>query len=309
MRAIRLFFLILLPLSASERGLGGEVSADSKATIQFLERLRDQESGAFKQTAKDKPSLRATNGAVKALKALGQKVTDIEKIQKFVLGCYDAKTGAFAEPDGKPDATITSIGIIVACEVGIDHEDILKAMDYVQEKAASFEEVRIAAAAVEAWGAMGIATKELQAALKNAVAADGEKIDPFDVELAKNGMARELASYLVTMARINPKYFTGLPGDGLADLYFRINLSPGQRTDGGWSKKGEKASDIESTYRVMRAFKMLDAKPKDIPQLRKFLASHRNQDGGSATKPGEVSSASGTYYSVIVSKWLDDMAK
>ena len=38
-----------------------------------------------------------------------------------------------------------------------------------------------------------------------------------------------------------------------------------------------------------------------------FIESHRNKDGGYATKPGEPSSMSGAYYCVIVSKWLDDM--
>jgi hypothetical protein len=79
MRALRIALLVLLPLTASERGLGGEVTAEEKkATIQYLEGLRDKETGAFKNTPKDKPSLRATNGAVKALKALGEKVKDNE---------------------------------------------------------------------------------------------------------------------------------------------------------------------------------------------------------------------------------------
>ncbi len=288
MRTLRIVLFLLLPLSASEKGMGGDISADNKATIQFLESLRDNETGAFKQTAKDKSSLRATNGAVKSLKVLGQKPTDIEKIQKFILGCYDPKTGAFAEPDGKPDATITSIGIIVACEVGIDKKEFPKAMDYLLENAKTFEEVRIGAAAVEAWG------------------RDGLKLDGFlaITNKVQNGAARAGAAIAVTQLRLGQS----IPSEAMRIIKSDV-LIPGQCDDGGWRKIDEKASDIESTYRVMRAFKMLDAKPKDIPQLRKFLESHRNNDGGSATKPGDPSTTSGTYYRVIVSKWLDDMEK
>ena len=86
-------------------------------------------------------------------------------------------------------------------------------------------------------------------------------------------------------------------------------LHAGQRDDGGWGKKGEKSSDIESTYRVMRALMLLKEKPKDVKKLREFIASHRNKDGGYATKPGEKSTMSGVYYNTIITKWLDEMEK
>ena len=40
-----------------------------------------------------------------------------EKNAAFVLSCYDPKTGGFADaPDGKPDVTITSVGVMAAAE-------------------------------------------------------------------------------------------------------------------------------------------------------------------------------------------------
>ena len=107
-----------------------------------------------KSDAAPKPMLRATNGAVRALKYLGFPLlnTEREKHAAFVLKCYDPKTGAFAEPGGKPDVAITSIGVMAAMELGIPKEKFAKAMDYLKENAKTFEEVRIAAAAVEAWG-------------------------------------------------------------------------------------------------------------------------------------------------------------
>src|SRR6266545_6735617 len=63
-----------------------------------------------KGDTKPQPSLRATNGAVRALKHLGFPLLkkEREKHAVFVLSCYDPKTGGFAEPGGKPDVTITS---------------------------------------------------------------------------------------------------------------------------------------------------------------------------------------------------------
>ena len=290
MRTILLLVMLLLPLSASE------VSAeDKKATIAYIESLRDQETGAYKVTADGKPSLRACNGAVKSLKALGEPVRDIEKIRKFVLGCYDANTGAFAEPGGKPDVTITSIGIIVAAEVGIPHKDIPEAMGTVLSKANTFEEVRIAAAAVEAWGTDNLNLDQLRDSIKT------------DRDISKDD-ARTNASELVTWMRLKSadKY-----KDWVIERQAALakTLQPGQCEDGGWRKLGEKTSDLESTYRVMRAFKMFDSKPTDIPALKKFIASHRNKDGGTAMKPGDPSSMSGVYYAVIIAMWLDEMEK
>lgn len=288
-----LFALLLLPTLAF-----AQTAEETKATIAFIEGLRDKETGAYKVTADGKPRLRACNGAVKSLKALGEKVTEIEKLRKFVLTCYDAKTGAFAEPGGKPDVTITSVGIIVACEVGIPHGDFPKAMDYVLGRANTFEEVRITAAAVEAWGSENLNLGQLRDSIGTG--------DDRPIADARDGGARLAASELVTWLRLkSADTYKDWVTERLAAL--TKTLQPGHCDDGGWRKTGEKSSDLESTYRVMRAFKMVGSKPKDIPALRKFIASHRNKDGGSANEPGEASTMSGTYFSVIISKWLDEI--
>jgi len=241
-------------------------------------------------------SLRATSAAVRTWKyldgaGLGSKLPNKDKHAAFVLKCYDPKTGAFAEPDGKPDVAVTSVGVMAAMELGVPKEKFAKAMDYLKENAKTFEEVRIAAAGVEAWGVKDCPFK-LDDWIKVATdyaARPNPKDDP----------ARAAGSATAFFLRLDRK----LPDDlSLASL----TLRSGQRKDGGWGKT-EGDSDIETTYRVMRALMLLRVKPKDPQKLRAFLAAHRNKDDGYATKPGEPSNMSGAYYNAIVSKWLDDM--
>src|SRR5262249_24090086 len=81
-------------------------------------------------------------------------------------------------------------------------------------------------------------------------------------------------------------------------------LKKGQRGDGGFGKEKAPGSDLETTYRVMRAFFMLKERPDDVPGLRAFLAKCRNADGGYGVAPGQPSGVSGTYYAGIIQYWL-----
>jgi hypothetical protein len=272
-------------------------------TLEYLRSL-DAPSGGFyavasvtKSDTPSVPSLRATNATVRAWhylegEKLGKKLLNKEKHAEFVLKCYDPKTGGFAEPGGKPDVATTSIGVMAAMELGIPKEKFAKAMDYLKENAKTFEEVRIGAAAVEAWG-----VKDCPFKLDGWLAI-AEKYSDMVAPKPKDGGAREAGSLVAMFLRLN----RDLPPNDVKPIF-----AEGQRDDGGWSKKGEKASDIETTYRVMRALMLLKEKPKDVKKLREFIDAHRNKDGGYATKPGERSSASGVYYCTIISKWLDEM--
>src|SRR5688572_30201280 len=109
---MRLSFALVLLLPALAHA---QPSAEQKrATIAWVTDLQAPDGG-FYLTPQDpnidavpRPMLRATNGAVRALKYLGAELPNKEKHAAFVLKCYDPKTGAFAEPGGKPDAAITS---------------------------------------------------------------------------------------------------------------------------------------------------------------------------------------------------------
>jgi prenyltransferase beta subunit len=264
------------------------------ATLKWTYAQQDAQTGGFRNSPKDKPSLRATSAAIRVIKYRHGELPHAEKVRAFVLKCYDPQTGAFAEPGGKPDVTIDSIGIMAAVELGIPKEKYAKAMDYLAKHAKTFEEVRIGAAAVEAWGV---------------------KDCPFD---------------LAPWFKIADKYGEQVAGDlkdvgarifgSLAAMRLRLGrtketrgtdafMRTGQRDDGGWSQRGASGSDLSTTYRVMRALHLLNVAPNDPAKLRAFMRSCRNPDGGYGVTPGAPSSMGGTYYATTVTKWLDAMEK
>ncbi|AMV29196.1 Prenyltransferase and squalene oxidase repeat protein [Gemmata sp. SH-PL17] len=279
-------------------------AAQKKETVNWVTDLQDPNGGFYPNPqdpntdAAPRPSLRATSSAARVLKYLGADVPNKDKHAAFVLKCYDPKTGGFAEPGGKPDVVLTSIGVMAAAEFGIPHEKYAKAMDYLKENAKTFEDVRIGAAGVEAWGVKDCPFKlDSWFEIAATYGRDTFKGAPGAEQ------AREAGSLLAFNLRLKPDEKLE-PGNQAA---VAAPLLTGQRADGGWGKKGEKASDIETTYRVMRALMLLKEKPKDVKELRAFINAHRNKDGGFATKPGDKSSMGGVYYCTVISKWLDEM--
>jgi prenyltransferase beta subunit len=278
---------------------------DSDRTAKWVFSLQAPDGGFYlapqdpNTDAAPRPSLRATNGAVRALKYRGFPLLkgERDKHAAFVLKCYDPQTGAFAEPGGKPDVAITSIGVMAAVELGVPKDKFAKAMDYLKANAKTFEEVRIGAAAVEAWG-----VKECPFKLDEWVAIMSKFADSLPKKVTGDE-ARDIGSLVACSLRMRE----GFNAEERAVAVGAIKS--GEHPTGGWGKKGEKNADIETTYRVMRTLMMLGEKPKDAKKLREFLDSHRNQDGGYATKPGDKSSMSGVYYATIVGKWLDEMEK
>jgi hypothetical protein len=89
--------------------------------------------------------------------------------------------------------------------------------------------------------------------------------------------------------------------------YFLDLLRKGQRMNGGYGKEATATSDLESTYRVMRAFVMLKSQPKDVEGVRSFVAKCRNADGGYGVSPGEPSNINATYFAAIIRHWAKDM--
>jgi prenyltransferase beta subunit len=290
--------LLLLPSLAHAQ----PTAEQKKATAKWVTALQAADGGFLSEPQEPGsdairlPSLSATNAAVRTLKYLGAAVPNQEKHAAFVLACFDPETGGFGQVPrhGKPDVAGTSAGVMAATELGVPKKKFAKAMDYIKENAKTFEDVRIGAAAVEAWGVKDCPF-ELDEWFKIA-----NEFGNRPAEEPKNGGARGAGSLVAMWLRLGRTLPARQNVLGL--------LTAGQRADGGWGKAGAKASDLESTYRVMRALMLLKEKPKDVKKLRAYLDAHRNADGGYGTKPGDPSTVSAVYYCTVVSKWLDEMS-
>jgi prenyltransferase beta subunit len=304
----REFSLLLATLLCFVATANAQTKEETAATLKWIDSLRDPATGAWAVTpAKTgemlKPSLRACNGAVKAIRHLGAEPTDLDKVKKFVLSCYDEKTGSFSEPGGKPDASITSVGVITAIEVGIERIKIEKAMEYIKTNCKNFEDVRLAAAAVEAWGLKEfgpppeiwsdlIDTLETTKALQSAMQT-------------QSGNARLMGGMLVLRFRLQG---TGnIRSDAIKP--FLDLFKNEQRADGGWGKNELKTSDLESTYRIMRCYKMMESKPADVKKLTEFIVACRKPDGSYSVEPKADATMSGVYYAVTIQKWLAEGSK
>lgn len=298
-----LALLLAAPAVSAQTAEIEKAIQDKLGSIRYVLKL-EAADGGFAPAAGGKPGLRATAAAVRALKYHGQKTPNADKHAAFVMSCFDPVAGGFADaPGGKADVTLTSVGVMGAVELGVPKERFRKALDYLKANAKSFEDVRIAAAAVEAWGVKD-APFDLAPWLdvaKREVGPDGFAGKTADAR------ARDTASVIAMQLRLGvPR--RELPGANKLDDV----LQAGQRKDGGWGRGGEAASDLESTYRVMRALMLMRERPSGAEgraALRAFVASCRNADGGYGVKPGDPSGVGPTYYAAIVLHWLADMEK
>lgn len=290
---------LVLLVAPAARAQTPEIDAAVRAkldTVRYLTKLEDPKGG-FAPAAGAKPGLRATSAAVRALKYNGQKAPNADKHAAFVMACFDPATGGFADaPGGKADVTLTSVGVMAAVELGIPKDRFRKALDYLHAHAKTFEEVRIAAGAVEAWGVKDCPF-DVAPWVKTGTAHYREGVE------AGDGAAREVGSATALVLRLGEKM-----GQQERAVLAGI-LAGGQRADGGWGKAGEKGSDLETTYRVMRAVALIPSRPGNSARLRAFVASCRNADGGYGVRPGDPSGAGPTYYAAIILHWLTDMEK
>ncbi len=287
---VALSFILFLPsLHAGEPG--------EKATIAYVQKLQTP-SGAFLPQApsadvKLKPTLKTTSTAVRILHYLGDAPFNKEAAIKYIASCYDPETGGFADvPKGKPDVGTTAIGIMAVKELKMPVDKYQAgAVKYLTENARGFEDIRIAAAGLEAIGAKSPKGQSWLDEVRKMQNSDGT----FGKDA---GQARDTGSAVVTILRLG-----GTPKDTNAVLKV---LRDGQRPSGGFGKgDSEVNADLESSYRIMRCFMMLKAQPERVEGLRTFIAKCRNEDGGYGVAPGQPSSISGTYYAAIIRHWLE----
>lgn len=273
---------------------------DREATIRWILQQEVEQGGFLLRPppanldVAPQPSLRATSGAVRALLYLGAPIPHIDRHQQFILRCYDPHTGSFSEPGGQPDVPLTSVGILAATALQIPPKEYAKAWEYLHRQAKNFEDIRIAAAAVESAGLKNCPFDVRPwIAQAREVVKQALKRDPAD------GGARDLGSAVALILRLG-----GNLTEEETQHCIQV-LHEGQRADGGWGKPGSKHSDLETTYRVMRAFVHLRSKPRDLPALQRFLAALRSPHGAYAVAPAEPSTMSGTYYAAAILHWME----
>jgi prenyltransferase beta subunit len=276
--------LLALPLAAP-----AQTADEKKATVAYLQALQTKE-GSFRATPKAAPTLGATSSCLRALRYFGGKALDLEGTKKFVLSCHDARTGGFADtPGGKPDVIVTAVGLMALVELKVPTEKYeKKAIAFMADNAKGFDQVRMAAAGLEAVGKQSDKNEEWVGRLRRLQNADGT----FGKGKA---LARETGGAVACLLRL---------GGRVKDKDAVVKaLDASQRDDGGFSRE-DTGSDLETSYRVTRTYVMLGARPKKTDALVTFIGKCRNADGGYGVTPGASSSAGGTYFAGILLHWL-----
>jgi prenyltransferase beta subunit len=278
--------LVLVPWTVSAQS-----PSQKKETIAYLHSLYVAGQG-FRSSPQARPSVGATSSALRALAYFGGKPPEDEGCARLVKSCFDRSSGGFADqPGGKIDVHTTSVGIMAIVQLKLPTEPYeAGVLRYLGENAHTFEDIRIAAAAVEALGKKPSQARAWVRQLEQMRLADGSygKGD---------GAARATGGAVAAVLRLGGKVED-------RENVLRI-LNAGQRSDGGFGKSGSDRSELESTYRIVRCFAMLHSKPQRADALRAFLARCRNRDGGYGVAPSQPSSASGTYFAAIVLHWLE----
>jgi prenyltransferase beta subunit len=227
------------------------------------------------------------------LKYFGGEARDLPACREFVARCFDPTSGGFMDqPGAEPDVTTTAVGLMGLVELKMPQEKYVEpAVRYLGKHTKGFEDIRIAAAGLEAVGKRPRQAEEwLQqiAVMRNPDGSYGKGA----------GLARDTGGAVVAVLRFGGRIEHK---DKVLEL-----LAKGQRSDGGFGKEDAKGSDLETSYRVMRAFHMLKAKPPRVEALKEFIGKCRDADGGYGTAPGAASSAGGTYFASIILHWLEE---
>jgi prenyltransferase beta subunit len=289
----RLTLILLAPIffagSTSRAGDKGQ-----KDTIRYVRELQTPLGGflakkpapGFSETI----SLRATSSAIRTLHYLGADLPNRDTCAKFVESCFDSTTGGFSDsPGGKPDLFSTAIGAMAAVELKAADRNAAKIVQYLSENAKSFEDIRIAAAALESLGKTSQRNEAWIKEIRKMQNSDGT----FGTAA---GQARATGGAVAAILRLGGKVDR--------DVVLSA-LRKGQRKSGGFGKEDAgDASDLETSYRVMRTFMMLKSRPDDVPALEGFIGKCHNADGGYGVAPGQPSSVSGCYYAAIIRNWL-----
>jgi acetyl esterase/lipase len=263
-------------------------SEDPAPTARYVAAFQNPDGG-FAGKVGDKSSLPATSSAVRTLKNVGGSIPDVLACLKYLKSCFDPASGGFAPtPGGTPDVRTTAVAVMAVADMKIASEEMINgAIRYFSKNVKTFEDIRIAVAGLEA--------VEKPSPDFAAWTAQVEKDRNADGTWGQGpGRFRDTGGAAVALLRMGVKL-------DKQDAVIAA-LRAGQRADGAWSKS-DAGSDLEATYRIMRAFFMLKETP-DLTRLRGFLARCRQSDGGYATQPGGEADPGGTYYATTILRWV-----
>ncbi|MFO0877024.1 MAG: prenyltransferase/squalene oxidase repeat-containing protein [Gemmataceae bacterium] len=289
---IRLWIACALTGSLFLPAVQAQTPEEKKETIAYLQALQT-DGGGFRPAARaTEAGLRATSSCLRALHYFGGEARNLDACKKYVSSCWNARVGGFADtPGGTPDVIVTAVGLMALVELKLSTAPYEKpAIAYLTNHARAFEQVRMAAAGLEAIRSHSPKNKEWRDALLAVQNADGT----FGRDQAR---IRETGSVVACFLRLGGEI---KHPEGIIKA-----LDAGQREDGGFGAADQRGADLETSYRVVRTYVMLKKRPSKPDALRSFIARCRNLDGGYGVRPGEASSAGGTYFAGILLHWLD----
>jgi hypothetical protein len=269
-----------------------QTKAEKEATVAYLQKLQMTRGGFKPALAADAPTLRATSAALRALKLFGGTQERPKENKLFVVKCKDEKTGSYADtPGGTPSPIVTAVGLMAAVETGTLINPAAS-ITYLENSAKEFEDIRMAAAGLEAIK---------KTSKKNDDWIDTvQKLQNDDGTFGKDkGKARDTGGAAACILRLGGKLKDAKAAQKAMD--------EGQREDGGFGKAEAKGSDLETTYRVMRAYHMMGKSPPKPDAVRAFVGKCRSKkNGGYSVTPGVATSASSTYFAGSILKWLGE---
>jgi poly(3-hydroxybutyrate) depolymerase/prenyltransferase beta subunit len=281
--------LLVVVLGPWTTALGQIVpSEEPTATARYLAAFQNRDGG-FGARAGDRSSLPATSTAVRTLKNVGGSIPDVLACLDYLRSCSDKASGGFAPtPGGAPDVRTTAVALMAVADMKIASDEMISgAIGYFGKNVQSFEDIRIAVAGLEA------VEKPSPDFARWAAQVEKDR-NPDGTWGQGPGRFRDTAGAAVALLRMG---VTLKKKDAVLAA-----LRAGQRPDGAWSKT-DGGSDLEATYRIMRAFFMLKEAP-DLDKLRGFIARCRQSDGSYAVQPGAAADPTGTYYATTILRWV-----
>ena len=259
------------------------ISPDAAATRAWILSLESIEGGFASQPG-GKPSLRATLGAIRALKKLQAKPANPGKIRSFVEKCL-GPDGFADQPGGKSSTMLQAIGLMVALDTGIDPASLTPEWVRLEMSASDFEGIRLASAAMES------------GQRKTAKSTDWIQFVETTMHKGQAGDIRLPGGAVAALLRL------GVEKSQEEKMALVKLLIAGSKADGSWGHIESTTGDLDSSYRILRAVVMLGGH-MDGKTLKRFIARCRHSGGGYSVQPGKPATVSATYQALTLLEWL-----